>query len=97
MNEEWWGVCAKGAPDAHGLFELYPRAAFYALRRAFELEPYGGQTDLEAIRAHFTNIHPASAVLEARGDRASFLAESRVRISELRLKFDTFTTNGSYD
>ncbi|MCA9785616.1 MAG: hypothetical protein KC488_03605, partial [Candidatus Cloacimonetes bacterium] len=27
MNEEWWGVCAKGPTLASGHFQLYPRAA----------------------------------------------------------------------
>ncbi len=30
MNEEWFGICAKGPPDASGLYEVYPRAAYYA-------------------------------------------------------------------
>ena len=40
MNEEWWGICAKGQPDSRGLYELYPRAAYYALRKVFALDPY---------------------------------------------------------
>ena len=27
MNEEWWGIVAKGPTDMRGQFELYPRAA----------------------------------------------------------------------
>ncbi|MCX5732463.1 MAG: hypothetical protein NTY18_14185 [Deltaproteobacteria bacterium] len=44
MNEEWFGVCAKGPPDERGLFNLYPRAAYYALREAFKLPPYAPTT-----------------------------------------------------
>ena len=69
MNEEWWGICAKGLPDDRGLFDIYPRAAYYALRQAFRLDPYAPATDLAAIRAHFAAITPAAAALEARGDR----------------------------
>ena len=29
MNEEWFGICAKGPTNARGLYELYPRAAYY--------------------------------------------------------------------
>jgi len=47
MNEEWWGINAKGFPDAGGQYELYPRAAYYALRDAFELDPYASTTTLE--------------------------------------------------
>ena len=98
MNEEWWGICAKGPPDSRGLFELYPRAAYYALRDAFRLAPYGAGTDLQAIRSHFAAIQPEAAVLEARGDRAALLAQAtdRVRLSGLRLEFETYSTGGSH-
>ncbi len=61
MNEEWWGITAKGFPDARGLYDVYPRAAYYALRDAFKLDPYAPGTDLDAIRAHFGGIRPAWA------------------------------------
>ncbi len=97
MNEEWWGICAKGPADNRGLYELYPRAAFYALRSAFKLDPYASGTDLTAIRAHFDGIQPQAAVLEARGDKAALEAEStqRVRLSGLRLEFETYSTGGN--
>ncbi len=31
MNEEWFGICAKGPTNERGLYDLYPRAAYYAL------------------------------------------------------------------
>jgi hypothetical protein len=31
MNEEWWGICAKGFPDSRGLFDLYHSWWFQAL------------------------------------------------------------------
>jgi hypothetical protein len=96
MNEEWWGITAKGWPDHRGLYELYPRAAYYALRRAFKLDPYAPETDLEAIREHFGAITPVAGALEARGDHASLLADAfdRVRLSGLRLEFETYNTGG---
>jgi len=33
MNEEWFGVCAKGATNKNGVYKLYPREAFYALKK----------------------------------------------------------------
>ncbi|MBK7701842.1 MAG: hypothetical protein IPI34_02565 [bacterium] len=69
MNEEWWGICAKGPPDSRGLYELYPRAAYYALREAFRLDPYAPGTDLAAIGAHFAAIQPIDG--RARGPRRS--------------------------
>ena len=96
MNEEWWGITAKGPVDQRGLYEVYPRAAYYALRRAFTLDPYAVSTDLVAIRDHFGGIFPAAAALEARGDRAALLGDEQkvVRISGLRLEFETVSTGG---
>ncbi|MBK8648510.1 MAG: hypothetical protein IPN16_18595 [Gemmatimonadetes bacterium] len=53
MNEEWWGIVAKGPTDFRGNFQLFPRAAFYALQRAYTLAPYASATSMAAIRAHF--------------------------------------------
>ena len=96
MNEEWWGVCAKGPADSRGLYDLYPRAAYYALRSAFRLDPYASDTDIARIRAHFARIQPAPAVLEARGDHASLIADAlkKVHMSGLRMEFETYNTGG---
>ena len=39
MNEEWFGICAKGPSDVRGLYTLYPRAAYYALKKVHEYDP----------------------------------------------------------
>ena len=56
---------AKGRPDHRGLYQLYPRAAFYALQEAYLLDPYAPDTDLEKIRAHFGAISATEAELKA--------------------------------
>lgn len=96
MNEEWWGICAKGRPDDRGLYALYPRAAYYALRQAFRLDAYAAGTTPESIRRHFGDIQPLAAELEARGDRAALAADalSRVRVSGLRMHLETYSTGG---
>jgi hypothetical protein len=33
MNEEWFGICAKGQTDERGHYQLYPRVAYYALQK----------------------------------------------------------------
>jgi beta-galactosidase len=76
MNEEWWGICAKGPPDDQGLYTLHPRAAYYALRRAFGLDAYAATTTPTVIHEHFAGITPLAADLEARGDRALLATES---------------------
>jgi hypothetical protein len=97
MNEEWWGITAKGRPDARGLFTLYPRAAYYALQRAYTLAPYGPGTDLGTIRAHFGAIDPAAVVLTARGDQAALATDllERVRVKDVRIDLRTYSTGGT--
>jgi hypothetical protein len=98
MNEEWWGICAKGPADDRGLFDLYPRAAYYALRSAFRLAPYGPGTDLEAIRNQFAAVDPVASALEARGQHASQISDdlARVRVSGLRFDLETYSTGGDH-
>ncbi len=96
MNEEWWGITAKGYPDARGIYDVYPRAAYYALRDAFRLDPYAKNTDQDRIRAYFGGIQPMAEVLTARGDAASLETNqlSKVRLAGLRMEFETYGTGG---
>ena len=96
MNEEWWGVCAKGPSDPRGIYDVYPRAAYFALRDAYRLDPYAATTDLDAIRNHFGNIQSMGAVLDAHGSTAAAMTDalSKVRLSSLRMEFETFSTGG---
>ncbi len=56
MNEEWFGICAKGPTDENGLYTLYPRAAYYALQKMHELDIYGDNTTTESIENHANSI-----------------------------------------
>jgi len=96
MNEEWWGITAKGPTDHLGLYEVYPRAAYYALMDAFRLDPYAPGTDLATIRRHFRQVQPAAAALEARGDQARRMTDivSKVRVTGVRIEFETYSTGG---
>jgi hypothetical protein len=97
MNEEWFGICAKGPTDARGLFDLYPRASYYALKEAHQLNPYGEGVDLDFVQNHFKNINLMDAVLRARGDKAALGGSDteKLRISRLSANFTTFNTGGS--
>ena len=98
MNEEWWGICAKGPTDFRGLYQLYPRAAYYALKQAFNLDPYGPGTDIPMINRHFAAIDPNTSVLTARGDAATLAAipTQQVRMSGLRLELNSINTGGEF-
>ena len=97
MNEEWWGICAKGPTDGRGMYSLYPRAAYYALKQAWSLDAYAESTTRQGIAQHYDAIDPTACALEAQGSKAALVAESlsMVRVSNLRLKFETYSTGGS--
>jgi len=97
MNEEWFGICAKGQTDSRGLYDLYPRAAYYALLEAHQLNPYDDGVNLGFISNHFDNINLMGAELKARGDKAALNSEqgNLLRISNLQAKFSSFSTGGS--
>jgi hypothetical protein len=97
MNEEWFGICAKGSTNQRGLYELYPRAAYYALKEAHQLNPYDDGVDLDFIQNYFTNINLMDAVLRARGDKAAMGGgdAQKLSISRLAAQFSTFSTGGS--
>ncbi|MBW8361595.1 MAG: glycosidase [Kaistella sp.] len=100
MNEEWFGIAAKGPTDAKGLYELYPRSAYYALKQAHQFNPY--ETDAQfkgagTAKNFFDGINIADANLRARGDKAALTSEKndKIRLSNLRAEFTTFNTGGS--
>jgi hypothetical protein len=97
MNEEWFGVCAKGPTNARGLYDLYPRASYYALKEAHKINPYEEGVNLHFVDNYFNNIQLMDAVLKARGDKAALGGGSseKISISRLSAQFTTFNTGGS--
>lgn len=100
MNEEWFGICAKGATDANGNYELYPRSAYYTLKQIHQFNPYDSGVQYKSantVKNYFDNVNIADANLRARGDKAALTAEKndKIRISNLRADFSTFSTGGS--
>jgi len=96
MNEEWFGICAKGPTDPRGLYHLYPRAAYYALQEVHTFDPYAVGTSPLLLQEHFGNIEIMGAVLQARGDKAALEGEKSklLSVSDLRAEFSTFYTGG---
>ena len=97
MNEEWFGICAKGPTSPAGFYQLYPRAAYYALKEAHQLNPYAPGTTLSTIQQHFAGIQVMSAYLQARSDKAAMESErlKKVSLSRLNAQLSTFNTGGS--
>ena len=98
MNEEWFGICAKGTPDNRGIYELYPRAAYYVLRDIHKINPYVSGTNTSSILNKFSDINVMSSVLSARSDKAALQGETTrlIRLSELRGEFSTYNTGGTH-
>ncbi len=97
MNEEWFGICTKGPTNAKGFYQLYPRAAYYALKEVHQLNPYEPGTSLKTIQQHFDAINVADALLQARGDKAALGTEilGKISLSRLSAELTTFNTGGS--
>ena len=97
MNEEWFGICAKGPVNSRGLYELYPRAAYYAIKEVHRISPYDEGVTADNLNEYFKNINLMDAVLRARSDKAALGGKESeiVKISNLRAEFTTFNTGGS--
>ncbi len=96
MNEEWFGICAKGQTNSRGLYNLYPRASYYALQKAHDYNVYAEDASLEGIAEHFSDIKIPNALMKASGYRTSVLDKSdgKMSVSEIRAEF---STNNSRD
>jgi hypothetical protein len=66
MNEEWFGVCAKGPTDNKGLYNLYPRAAYYVLQQIHQFNPYEEITDTNLLKNHFKGINLKDAIIRGK-------------------------------
>jgi hypothetical protein len=69
MNEEWFGICAKGPTNKSGLYKLYPRAAYYAIKKGHEFNPYKKSVTVESVANHFSGIKLLDAVKKAKKDK----------------------------
>ncbi len=97
MNEEWFGICAKGPTNEKGLYQLYPRAAYYVLKDIHKLDPFANATSNTVLNSNFENANITDAVLRARADKAALASNDGgiLKISNVRAEFTTFTTGGT--
>ena len=77
MNEEWCGICAKGPTSPAGLYELYPRAAYYALKEAHRIDPCQEGMTADKISEHFSSIDLTGMVMKARADKAAMVVRNQ--------------------
>ena len=97
MNEEWFGICAKGPTNANGNYQLYPRSAYYILKEAHQFNPYANGKSISDLDNHFDKIQFMDATLKARGDKAALESQKsgKIKFSRLEADFTTFNTGGS--
>ncbi len=97
MNEEWFGICAKGPTNEKGHYQLYPRAAYYVLKDIHKLNPFKDGVSNQVISSHFNETNLMDAALRARGDKAALTANDggMIKLSNLRAEFTTFNTGGT--
>jgi hypothetical protein len=67
MNEEWFGVMAKGPTMGSGHYELFPRAAWYVLKEVHTFDPYATGASPEALNDFFDGISLIKAYRQATG------------------------------
>ncbi len=97
MNEEWWGICAKGPANAEGLYPLYPRTAYYALQDAFRLPAYGPGITRAKIDQHFDAVVPSELAYHYQAEKAQagVARLELAHVSMARLDFSTYSTGGN--
>jgi hypothetical protein len=64
MNEEWFGICSKGPTNNKGFYTLNPRAAYYVLKEAHQINPYSKGVTVDQILKHFNKIKLTDALLK---------------------------------
>ena len=96
MNEEWFGIAAKGPTKSSGLYEVFPRAAYYVLQEVHKFNPYALGVDRNALEAHFSSISLQGSLLRARGDKAAMGEDgSKIKLSRFTADFNTYSTGAT--
>lgn len=95
MNEEWFGICAKGKPDDKGLYSLYPRTAYYVLKQMHKFDPT--ISDNAELNKTVSNISFSEAAFNSKVERMAAQTDNQsgmLRLSRLTADFTTFNTGG---
>ena len=56
MNEEWFGICAKGSTQPDGTYDLFPRMSYHVLKEVHAINPYSERMSCDTIYEYFTSI-----------------------------------------
>lgn len=96
MNEEWFGICAKGPTNAAGNYQLFPRSAYYILKEVHQFNPYSNGASLSSLASHVDGVQLMDATLRARSDKAALNSQmgGKIKFSRLSAELTTFNTGG---
>jgi len=67
MNEEWFGIMAKGPLGDNGVHTLRPRAAYYLLKVVHEFFPYANGITQSDLELYFQSVSVEEAIRVASG------------------------------
>jgi hypothetical protein len=71
MNEEWFGICAKGPSNDIGLYPLYPRAAYYVLGDIHNYNPFENNNSSPEQYFRKINIEEAIQLASSKNEQHS--------------------------
>ena len=71
MNEEWFGICAKGNTAKGGFYSLFPRSAYFILQQVHGFNPYASGASGRSLQSYFESINIGDAELKAAGGKTS--------------------------
>ena len=94
MNEEWFGITAKGPTTVQGTYELFPRAAYYVLKDVHQFDPIAPNATRKSLLKYFEGISLQAAILAARGDKAALQSPegAKMRLSRFTADIRTYNT-----
>ncbi|MGN8225103.1 glycoside hydrolase family 2 TIM barrel-domain containing protein [Gracilimonas sp. BCB1] len=95
MNEEWFGIMAKGPTTLAGFYELYPRAAYYVLKDIHEFDPYADEVNVTTLEEHFADVSIIDATLRTKSSGSAAGSSDLISLSRFSATFETFNTGGS--
>jgi hypothetical protein len=97
MNEEWFGICAKGPTKADGRYSLYPRTAYFTLKKVHQLYPYQTNITSDYISEYFNQIDLTEENFKAISEKTALESErnKKIKFSRLTAEFTTFNTGGN--
>ncbi len=95
MNEEWFGINGKTANNDDGTFDVQPREAYFALQKAFALNPYDMDATPDKIETHFAAINPTLLTPLSMAYRADAKAKelSKAYLSDVRFLMSVHGSN----